>query len=73
MNPSKLQILTEEIRTTFDSEDQITMTSTTNLKYQNAAISESMRIFPSGPETIRRKVGAGGSMICGQLVPENVR
>ncbi|PVH82542.1 cytochrome P450 [Cadophora sp. DSE1049] len=68
-NPFKLKILTKEIRSTFKSEDEITMISTNSLKYQTAVISESMRFFPAGPETTRRITNGGGNVICGEFVP----
>ncbi|KAH7348680.1 cytochrome P450 [Rhexocercosporidium sp. MPI-PUGE-AT-0058] len=68
-NPSKLEILTKEIRSAFTSEDEITMISTNSLKYQSAVISESMRMYPAGPETTRRITNDGGNVICGQFVP----
>ncbi|KAK0121998.1 hypothetical protein ONS95_010266 [Cadophora gregata] len=67
-NMSKLDILTKEIRSTFKSEDEITMIKTNGLKYQSAVISESMRLFPAGPETTRRITNKGGNVICGEFV-----
>lgn len=68
-NPSKLEILIKEIRSTFGSEDEITMIGTNSLKYQTAVISESMRWAPAGPETTRRITNKGGNVICGGFVP----
>ncbi|KAH7413024.1 cytochrome P450 [Cadophora sp. MPI-SDFR-AT-0126] len=68
-NPSKLELLSKEIRSTFKSEDEITMVSTNGLKYQTAIISESMRCYPAGPETTRRVTNMGGNFICGEFVP----
>ncbi|KAL2064126.1 hypothetical protein VTL71DRAFT_4620 [Oculimacula yallundae] len=69
-SPSKLTILVEEIRSAFKSEEEITMVSTNSLKYQTAVISESMRMYPAGPETTRRIANKDGNVICGQFVPE---
>lgn len=71
-NPSKLEILIKEIRSTFGSEDEITMIGTNSLKYQTAVISESMRWAPAGPETTRRITNKGGNVICGGFVPGGV-
>ncbi|KAH8671963.1 cytochrome P450 [Tricladium varicosporioides] len=69
-NHLKLQVLTDEIRSTFPIEDDITVTSIQNLKYLNAVISESLRLFPAGPETTRRYTNAGGNTILGELIPK---
>ena len=71
-NPSKLRNLTTEIRSTFKSEADITLLGVNSLKYQNAVISESMRLCPPGPETMRRVVNPGGNIICGDLIPAGV-
>jgi cytochrome P450 len=71
-NPSKLRTLTTEIRSSFKSEADITISGVNSLKYQNAVISESMRLSPPGPETMRRVVNPGGNTICGDLIPAGV-
>jgi cytochrome P450 len=71
-NPSKLRNLTTEIRSSFKSEADITLSGVNGLKYQNAVISESMRLCPPGPETMRRVVNPGGNIICGDLIPAGV-
>lgn len=48
------------------------MISTNGLKYQSAVISESMRMYPAGPETTRRIANEGGNVICGQFFPGGV-
>jgi len=68
-NPSKLQTLTEELRTSFGMEADITITRLSSLKYLNAVITEGERLFPAGPETTRRVVGPAGAKICGDFVP----
>jgi cytochrome P450 len=45
-NPPILQKLVEEIRTTFPTEESISMASTRDLKYEFAIIEEVLRIFP---------------------------
>lgn len=47
-NPSILERLVKEIRTTFPTEDSINMTSVTSLKYELAVLEEGLRIFPPG-------------------------
>jgi cytochrome P450 len=68
-NPSKLKTLQHEIRTTFSTANDITLASVNGLKYQNAVISESLRLWPAAPETFRRVVNTGGKMIAGKYVP----
>jgi len=48
INPSILEALVKEIRTAFSTEDEITMASTSGLKYELAVIEEGLRIFPPG-------------------------
>lgn len=72
-NPSKLELLTKEVRSSFTSEDEITMVATNSLKYNTAVISEGMRMYPAGPETTRRITNEGGNIICGKFVPGAVR
>ncbi|KAF8856647.1 hypothetical protein BDZ45DRAFT_804053 [Acephala macrosclerotiorum] len=61
----------QQIRSAFKSEEEITLTSTNSLKYQNSAISEGLRLFPAGPETTRRVTNKDENMICGDLIPAN--
>jgi cytochrome P450 len=48
INPSILDTLVKEIRTTFHTEDEINMARTSGLKYELAVIEEGLRIFPPG-------------------------
>ena len=48
INPSILETLVKEIRTTFQAGDEINMASTSALKYELAVIEEGLRIFPPG-------------------------
>ncbi|KPI45628.1 putative sterigmatocystin biosynthesis monooxygenase stcF [Cyphellophora attinorum] len=68
-NPRELKILQEEVRSTFNSADDITLARVNALKYQNACISEGLRLWPAGPETTRRTVNKGGKVIAGEHVP----
>ncbi|KAK3670744.1 hypothetical protein LTR78_009436 [Recurvomyces mirabilis] len=70
-NPSAMKTVTEEIRSTFASEDEITVASTSNLKYLDAVINEGIRLGPPSSVTVPRVVSAAGAMICGQWVPGN--
>jgi len=48
INPSLLKALVKEIRTTFQTDDEINMASTSGLKYELAVIDEGLRMFPPG-------------------------
>ncbi|KAH8758134.1 isotrichodermin C-15 hydroxylase [Hyaloscypha finlandica] len=72
-NPSKLQILTNEIRSSFKTEEEIKGPAINNLKYLNAVINESMRLNHPAPETTRRITNPGGNTICGDHIPGDIR
>jgi cytochrome P450 len=73
LNPSKLQSLLTEIRSSFSSETEIKSPAINRLKYLNAVINEGMRLSHPAPETTRRITGSGGNVICGEFIPANVR
>ncbi|KAK7545388.1 cytochrome P450 71A23 [Phyllosticta citricarpa] len=68
-NPDKMQRLVDEVRSAFASDDEITMQSTSALKYLTACIDESMRLYPPAPSTLPRFVPPGGDEIDGRWVP----
>lgn len=72
-NPLKYQNLTKEIRSSFESEEDIKGPAINSLKYLNAVINESLRLSPPAPETTRRITNPGGSTICGDHIPGGVR
>jgi hypothetical protein len=69
-NPSKLQILREEVRASFKSADEINGVSTTKLPYLVACIKEGLRIFP--PSTYGLPRISHGVTIGGHYVPKGV-
>jgi aspirochlorine biosynthesis cytochrome P450 monooxygenase len=68
-DPSKFELLIKEVRTSFASELDITMTSVNSLKYELAVLEEVMRLFPALPGTSARVTGSVGATICGRYVP----
>ncbi|KAI0120439.1 cytochrome P450 [Hypoxylon sp. NC0597] len=68
-----LEKLTQEVRTAFTSEDQITLTSVNNLSYMLACLNESLRQYPPAALGLPRIVPKGGSKIAGHWVPEDTR
>lgn len=64
--------LTTEIRTTYSTEDQMTMGSLAKMSYLNAVIEEGLRMCPPVPTGSPRVVPAGGETVCGHWVPAGV-
>ncbi|KAF2198224.1 cytochrome P450 ClCP1 [Delitschia confertaspora ATCC 74209] len=72
MENEKLGILSEEIRSTFGSEEQITGAKLAGLPYLNAVLSEALRLCPPLPDSLRRRVPKGGATIAGHTLHEGV-
>jgi cytochrome P450 len=70
-NPEALMALTSEIRNAFQNEDDINFLSTSqNLPYLVACISEGMRVYPPTPHIPPRRTPPGKmTTIAGQKVP----
>lgn len=71
--PSTMAELKQEIRSTFENEQEIKVSSTQALTYLEAVIMESLRIHhptPSDPKP--RKVGSSGQNVDGHWIPGNV-
>ncbi|KAK4071825.1 hypothetical protein Trihar35433_3889 [Trichoderma harzianum] len=66
-NPTAYWRLTEEIRSTFNSEDDINMRSASSLPYLQACLEEALRIYPPAAETPWRV--SPGDMLLDQFVP----
>jgi cytochrome P450 len=71
-NPRVLQKLLSEIRESFSDEEQITMVSVGQMKYLDAVIEESLRLYPPVPIALNRSTPPEGATICGFWVPGNV-
>lgn len=71
-NRHVLQRLTEEVRSSFGSEDEIDIISTQKLSYLQAVIEESLRYFPPAVGALPRVIAPGGDHIVDRYVPEGV-
>ncbi|KAJ5738184.1 cytochrome P450 monooxygenase [Penicillium malachiteum] len=70
-NPAALQKLTEEVRSTFDKEQEIIMTSVNQLTYMLACLNEALRLYPPISAGLPRLVPSEGRVILGRHVPGN--
>ncbi|WYZ44180.1 hypothetical protein EsH8_VII_000616 [Colletotrichum jinshuiense] len=70
-NPEKMKKLTDEVRTTFQSGEEIDLTSVNKLSYMLACLDETLRVYPPVPTGLPRIVPKGGATIAGKFVPED--
>lgn len=71
--PLALKRLQQEIRTSFNSAEEITMARTASLPYLHAAISEALHLHP--PQALAvpgRVVDRPNVVVCGQVIPIGV-
>ena len=69
-HPDALEKVKHEVRSTFKSAEDITITSVSRLPYMLACINEAMRLYPSVPGSMVRAMRKGGGNIAGHYVPE---
>lgn len=72
-NPRTLELLTQEVRSTYTQADAIDLVSTQGLRYMQAVLDEALRMYPpvAGGGS-PRKIAKGGSFVAGYFVPEDV-
>ncbi|KAF6832491.1 cytochrome p450 [Colletotrichum plurivorum] len=70
-NPDKMKKLVDEVRGTFQKEEEIDLTSVTKLPFMLACIEEGLRMYPPVPTGLPRVVPEGGATISGHFIPEN--
>ena len=70
-DPAKLHILTQEVRTQFSTEQDITGYAVNRLPYVNAVLNEGLRLCPTIPDGMRRNTPKGGAAVAGHFLPEN--
>jgi cytochrome P450 len=68
-NPKTLEKLTEEIRSSFTSESEISFNNVSSLKYLLAVLNEALRVYPPIPGSLPREVPGKGARINGEWVP----
>ena len=71
-NEIALRKLTDEVRSSFANEDEITFAAVARLPYLQAVIDESLRIYPPVPGALPRRTPPEGDVIDGYAVPGNV-
>ncbi|KAH7303652.1 cytochrome P450 [Stachybotrys elegans] len=68
--PKVYKKVVQEIRSAFQSEDEITMSRLNQLPYMLAVLTESFRMYPPVPTNLPRISPAGGAFIDGYWIPE---
>ncbi|KAI9736993.1 MAG: hypothetical protein M1834_000582 [Cirrosporium novae-zelandiae] len=69
-NPRTMTKLVEEVRSTFQRDEDITIESASRLRYMHGCIEEAFRIYPPVPVGLGRVVPKGGYVVDGKWVPE---
>ncbi|KAI0148397.1 putative cytochrome P450 monooxygenase [Xylariaceae sp. FL1272] len=69
-HPEVLHKLEAEVRSSFTSQDEITLTSVGNLPYMLAVLNESLRRYPPVAGSLPRVGPRGGAVVDGHVVPE---
>lgn len=69
--PEIMEKLTQEVRSSFKSDQEITLTSVGHLDYMLACLDEALRVYPPVPVGFPRVVPKGGFNIAGHWVPED--
>ena len=71
-NPGALKRAVDEVRSSFENEGQITISSVGKLRYLSACLNEALRCYPPVPNAMHRIVPRGGCTIAGHHVAEGV-
>ncbi|KAJ5499291.1 Cytochrome P450 [Penicillium expansum] len=71
MNPTAHQKLKEEVRTVFQSQEEINLVSVNKLPYMLACLDEALRMYPPIANGLPRVCPEGGAQVLGEYVPAN--
>lgn len=71
-NPSTLQTLQKEIRSSFSSDSDINILKVDQLPYLQAVIQETLRMYHPVPIAMTRRTPPSGVSICGEWIPGDV-
>ncbi|KAI4089712.1 MAG: hypothetical protein L6R37_008002 [Teloschistes peruensis] len=69
-NPESKERLVDEIRHSFQSQEDISAVSTKSLPFLFAVLQETLRLSPPTPDSMRRAVSEGGASVAGENVPQ---
>ncbi|KAL8665788.1 MAG: hypothetical protein Q9202_001910 [Teloschistes flavicans] len=69
-SPEALRKLTEEVRSRFGREEDMTFVSLAELPYLNAVIAEGLRLCPPSSSGLSHVVPPAGDTVCGDWLPE---
>ncbi|KAI0874467.1 cytochrome P450 [Hypoxylon argillaceum] len=67
--PDKMKLLTDEVRGTFSSNEDITFEALSKLEYLNACIREALRVYPPTASGLPRVIAEGGTTVMGKWIP----
>ncbi|KAJ9194590.1 hypothetical protein DTO164E3_7257 [Paecilomyces variotii] len=70
-NPDTYKKLAHEVRTVFQSADEIDLISVNRLPYMLACLEEALRMYPPVANGLPRMCPKGGAKVLGQYIPEN--
>lgn len=70
-HPDILSKLCHEVRSSFNTEAEITLVSVQKLDYMLAVLNEAMRLFPAAAGSVPRVIRPGGQTFCGHYLPAN--
>lgn len=71
-HPEVLHKLAQEVRTSFQHEDEITIRGVQKLNYMLAVLNEALRMYPPVPGALPRIMNPNGGFINGHWVPGGV-
>ncbi|KAJ5679818.1 hypothetical protein N7462_008062 [Penicillium macrosclerotiorum] len=70
-NPSAYEKLKDEVRSSFDNQEEITLISVNRLSYMLACLDEALRMYPPIANGLPRVCPKGGARVLGEYIPEN--